>query len=148
MKSCLRSFAVLLLAALACPAALAERTRDLGGFVVHYAAMPTNALDAHVASAYSIERAAGIGMLNVAVAKKQPGDKTVPVTATITADVSDHMGNINMLSMREIRDGDAVYYVGEFQIRSREPLHFHITVSPDGSGPPYVLQFEKQFMLK
>ena len=140
--------ALLLVTTLASGNLLAERTRDLGRFVVHYTAMPTDALDAHVASTYDIETAAGAGMLNVAVAKKQPGGKTIPVTATITADVSDHLGNINMLSIREIHDGEAVYYIGEFQIRSREPLHFHITVSPDGAGPPYVLQFEKQFMLK
>jgi len=137
----------LLLATLASGDLLAERTRDLGGFVVHYTAMPTDALDAHVASAYAIERAADMGMLNVAVAKKQAGGKTIPVTAKITADVTDHLGNISMLSIREIHDGEAVYYIGEFQIRTREPLRFHITVSPDGAGPPYVLQFEKQFLL-
>jgi hypothetical protein len=139
---------LLLLAALASASALAERTRDLGRFVVHYTAMPTGALDERVASAYAIERAADMGTLNVAVAKKQPGGKTTPVTATITADVSDHLGNINMLSIREIHDGEAVYYIGEFQIRSRHPLQFQITVSPEGAGPPYVLKFEKQFMLK
>ena len=138
----------MLLAALAGTSALAERTRDLGRFVVHYTAMPTGALDERVADTYAIERAADMGMLNVAVAKKQPGGKTIPVTATITADVSDHLGNINMLSIREIQDDEAVYYIGEFRIHSRHPLHFTITVSPEGAGPPYVLTFEKQFMLK
>ncbi len=83
----------------------------------------------------------------MAVARKQSGGKTVPVEASVTADVSDHHGNINMLAMREIRDGGAVYYIGEFQIRSRQPLQFHITVSPEGAGPPYVLQFEEQFIV-
>ena len=137
----------LLLATLTSGALRAERTRDLGRFVVHYTAMPTDALDAQVARVYSIERAPNIGMLNVAVAKKQPGGKTMPVTATITADVSDHLGNIKMLAIREIDDGEAVYYIGEFQIRTRQPLHFQITVSPEGAGPPYVLQFEKQFLI-
>lgn len=140
--------ALLLLAILASGNVSAEITRDLGRFVVHYTAMPTGALDARVARTYAIERADNMGMLNIALVKKQPGGKTIPVTAKITADVSDELGNINMLSIREIRDAEAVYYVGEFQIRSRQPLHFHITVSPDGAGPPYVLQFEKQFMLK
>lgn len=147
MKKCLRYAPGLLLALLAGGELLAERTRDLGGFVVHYAAMQTDALDAGVARAYAIERSPNMGMLNVAVAKKRSGNGTVPVKASITADVSDHQGNINMLPMREIRDGDAVYYIGEFQIRSRQPLHFHITVSPEGTGPPYVLRFEKQFLL-
>ncbi len=138
---------MLLLASLASGQLLAERTRDMGRFVVHYAAMQTDALAASVARAYSIERSRNVGMLSVAVAKKQSGGKTVPVEANVTADVSDHQGNINMLAMREIRDGAAVYYIGEFQIRSRQPLHFHITVSPDGAGPPYALQFEKQFLL-
>ncbi len=127
--------------------AQAERTRDLGAFVVHYTAMPTDALNARVAKAHAIERAADLGMLNIAVVKKQSGDTVIPVTAAITADVTDHLGNINMLSIREIRDGQAVYYIGEFQIRSREPLQFQITVSPEGTGPPYMLQFEKEFIL-
>ena len=141
-------FTLLLLAALASTGAVAERTRDLGRFVVHYTAIPSGALDERVASTYTIERSANMGMLNVAVAKKRPGGKTVPVKATITADVRDHLGNINMLSIREIHDRGAVYYIGEFRIRSRHPLHFQITVSPEGAGPPYVLTFEKQFMLK
>lgn len=148
MTSYCRLPLLLLAVLLASPATLAERTRDLGKFVVHYAAIPTSALAAGVARDHAIERAPDMGMLNVAVARKQAGGRTVPVRATVTADVSDHLGNINMLSMREIRDGEAVYYVGEFHIRSREPLRFQITVSPEGAGPPYVLSFEKQFMIR
>ncbi|MDH3716399.1 MAG: DUF4426 domain-containing protein, partial [Gammaproteobacteria bacterium] len=59
-------FTLLLLAALASTGAVAERTRDLGRFVVHYTAIPSGALDERVASTYTIERSANMGMLNVA----------------------------------------------------------------------------------
>ena len=138
---------VLLLACLSVGSAHAERSHELGNFIVHYNAMPTDALDISVARTYAIHRARNVGILNVAVARKQPGGKTSPVTAMVSAHVTDHRGHISEVHMREIRDGEAIYYVGEFEIRSHRPLRFRLDVSPENATPPYMLTFEKQFMV-
>ncbi len=138
-----------LLLALSWPlAAKAERSHDLGNYILHYNAMPTPALNATVAAVYDIRRAPDLGILNVAVARKRSGGAALPVAAMVSALVTRTDGRVAALAMREIRDGAAVYYIGEFEIRTREPLRFRLSVSPERATPPYHLEFEKQFMVE
>ncbi len=47
--------------------------------------------------------------------------------------------------MRQIDEGDAIYYIGEVAIANRETLVFDISVTPDGSNQANDVRFKRQF---
>jgi hypothetical protein len=141
---CLLSSVALLLVA---GFANAESSRDVGQFVIHYNALPTEMLDADVARAYSIQRSKFRGMLNIAVLKKSAGGPGKPVSAMVSAHATNLSGQITELKMREIREQDAIYYIGEFRVADEETLNFTVKVSPEQSSPPHTITFRKQFFV-
>ena len=142
----LHSLLILCAIAAAAPTlVVAQHSHDMGRYIVHYSAMPSDALDPTVTAKLGISPAPDRGVLNVAIAAKNNGSVS-PVTAAVTADVIDPYGNISMLPMREIEDGEVVYYVAEFAIRSNKILEFQLTIRPQGAGLPYSMSFQKQFM--
>jgi hypothetical protein len=47
--------------------------------------------------------------------------------------------------MRELREGDAIYYIGELTVSNQEMLTFSINVRPEGVDAPYQIRFRQQF---
>ena len=47
----------------------------------------------------------------------------------------------------EIRDGEAIYYIGDFRITNQETLNFDIEVTPEGESAPYKAQLSQQFYI-
>jgi hypothetical protein len=47
--------------------------------------------------------------------------------------------------MREIKEQDAVYYVGEFPVQNEEKVNFVIEATPEGTAEPFVINMEQQF---
>lgn len=131
MRPALR-IALLFLLALCLPAAAnVQRSGDLR---VHYNAVPTATLAPEVARQYGITRSANRVLLNVAVRRGEPGaDAAVP--ARVEASVINLAGQRLDLRMREVRDGDAVYYLGEARVSGQDTLRFEITVTVEGQAP-------------
>ena len=48
--------------------------------------------------------------------------------------------------MREIRDGDAIYYLGEFSVSGSDTLRFAVQVTPQGASAPLKLDFSKDYV--
>src|SRR3546814_856609 len=94
-----------------------------GNLTVHYNALATTSLSPEVAHQYGITRSASRALLNVAVREGVPGeDKAVP--AIVTAAATNLNGQRQELNMREVREGEAVYYLGETRIADKETLTF------------------------
>ena len=144
IKPLRRVFAFLSLALVA-GLAQAETYRDIGDYVIHYNALPTDVLAPNIARSYDITRSKSRGMLNVAVLKKMAGTPGMPVTASVTAYSTNLNSQIREFDMREIREQNAIYYIGEFGISNQETLTFTITVSPEKTRPPQTLSFTRQF---
>jgi hypothetical protein len=48
--------------------------------------------------------------------------------------------------LREIREGEAIYYVGDVSISGEEGLVFSIEAQPTGAtGAPLAVRFQRQF---
>ncbi len=123
----------LFFSALAINTVRAEQSVEFDDFVVHYNAINTNFLDAAVAKMYGIKRSKNRAMLTVSVLKKHIGLSSLPIQANVTATAVNPSNQIKTMSMREITDGGAIYYIGEFPISDNELLNFTIGVTPDGS---------------
>jgi len=123
----------------------AEQSQEIGDYVVHYNAMNTDTLSAEIARQYNIGRSKNRGMVSLTILKKQPGVAGKPVTAKVTAKSTDLTGKQQVLSMREVKDADAIYYLSEFTITHKEILNFEVLVSPENSAQTHEIKFKQEF---
>ena len=127
------------------PAILAQNSTTAGGYTVHYNALPTATLTPEVAKTYGIQRSKFRGMLNVSVIKEKEGTTGSSVTASIDVKTVVLTGQATPLAMRELKEQDAVYYIGEFPVRNEEKVNFVIEVTPEGTSETIVVKTEQQF---
>jgi hypothetical protein len=144
MKTLIKFVLPLLL--LAAGPALAERSQAFGDVTVHYNAITTDTLTPDVARAYDITRSKYRGLLTVSVLKPNKLGMAQPVPAKIqayTVNLSEQLRNI---SMREIREGTAIYYIGEFSVAPQEVLRFTVDVTAEGQKGVNKLEFQQTLL--
>ena len=115
---------------------------DIGDHVVHFSAQSTDQLPPEVARAYNIVRSKNRAMLNVSVLEEATNN---PVAAAVTVKTVNLTGQLKSVTMREINEQDAIYYIGEVPVANRETLIFDISVIPDGSAESSDVRFKRQF---
>ena len=118
---------------------------EFGEYVVHYNAQSTEMLPPEVARAYGIQRSENRAMLNVSVLRKETGTIGQPVAAKVTVDASNLTGQLKNVDIRQIEEGQAIYYIGEVGVANRETLIFDIRVQPEGEPAPFKIRFRQQF---
>lgn len=128
-------------------AARAENATHIPGFTIHHNAITTDMLDPMVAKTYDIQRSKARGMLNVSVIKDVPGTTGKPVRAEVRARAENFRGQTIQIPMREIREQDAIYYIGEFRIHNQERLNFTIEVRPEGYDHFEKIVMKQQFFV-
>lgn len=122
-----------------------ENFQDFGAYVVHFNAQATSMLPPEVARAYGIRRSSNRAMLNVTVIRKVPGSTGRPTQAVVGVDASNLTGQLKDVEVREVREGEAIYYIGELPVANRETLIFDISVRPEGSTDSFRVRFRQQF---
>ena len=115
---------------------------DIGDHVVHFSAQTTDQLPPDVARAYNIVRSPNRAMLNVSVLR---ADDNTPVEASVAVKTVNPTGQLKNVTMRQINEQDAIYYIGETAVANRETLIFDITVMPDGAETSSEVRFKRQF---
>jgi len=123
----------------------AENSKDFGQYVVHYNALATDMLPAEVARKYAIRRSQNSGMINVTVLKKVLGSPGQPVHALAEVSAQNLAGQSRSIEMREIREGNAIYYIGVFRVAHEETLKFDLKVRPQGTPDTFPVQFSQDF---
>jgi hypothetical protein len=116
-----------------------------GGLTVHYSALPTLELQPEVARAYAITRSAARGLVNVAVRRAKPGGGDEAVAAAVTGSATNLAGQRQELAFREVREGDAIYYLSEPRTTADETLAFELEVLPTGATAPVRVRFRQEF---
>jgi hypothetical protein len=143
MKHFIRSillFTILLFGA----AAHGESSKPVGEYIVHFNALPTEALPPQVAKAYHIIRSKNRGLLNISVVKK--GGDIQGVEADIEVTASNLSGQLRPIKLRKIEEQNALYYIGEFRVSNEETLSFKIRVkTPDGARE--TIELTQQFFV-
>ncbi|HTO17826.1 MAG TPA: DUF4426 domain-containing protein [Pseudomonas sp.] len=118
--------------------ALAEQKYSFDELDVHYSAFNSSFLQPEIAAAVGLTRAGNQGVLNISVLKDGK-----PITATVSGQVRNLLGQISNLSFRQVREGEAVYYLAQFPI-GKETLSFTINVQSAG-GPRNSFTFNQEF---
>jgi len=125
--------------------ASAENSQDFGDYVVHFNALNTNYLPPSVTREYGLKRSKNRGMINVAVLRKIMGTTGKPVEAVISASATNLTGQKRTIPLREIREGTAIYYIGDFPISHEETLRFILNVKPADNSEAHEVKFSHQF---
>ena len=126
-------------------ALLAENSTRIPGYTIHHNALTTDSLPPQVANAYDIRRSKNRAMLNVSVIKDVPGTTGQPVGAAVKVVAKNLMGQGRDIPMREIREGEAVYYIGDFLVSNREQLRFELEVTPEGERVAHTASLTQEF---
>lgn len=137
---------VLPLLLLAGSPALAERSQSFGDVVVHYNAITTDTLTPEVARAYAITRSKYRGLLTVSVLKPDKLGMSQPVAAGVKAYAVNLSEQLRNIPMREIREGTAIYYIGEFSVAPQEVLRFTVDVTAEGQKEANKLEFQQSLL--
>ena len=115
---------------------------DIGDHVVHFNALSTDQLPPDIASAYGIKRSKNNAMLNVSVIRKSDN---AAVPAKVDVKTKNLTGQLKNITMRQIDEQDAIYYIGDTTIANRETLVFDISVIPEGSTRASEVRFKREF---
>ena len=120
-------------------------SKDFGDYIVHFNAISTDQLTPEVAKTYNIVRSKNRALLNVSIVKKVPGTTGQPVPGSVAALVANDTGQVKDSNIREIREGDAVYYVADFAVSNSETLIFTVDVTPVNETSRFSVRFTRTF---
>ncbi len=123
--------------------AQAQQFESFGKYEVHYSTLYTNQLSPEIARAFGIQRAGTQAMLNITVLDS---DTDEAVEADINGSAINLTGQLRELNLRELREQEAIYYIGQFRIHDEETLRFELNVKPTAhDGQPFMVEFRQQF---
>lgn len=120
-------------------------SKDFGDYVVHFNAISTDQLSSEIARTYNIVRSKKRAMLNVSIVKKEVGSIGRSVPGSVSATAVNLTGQLKNLSLRQIQEGDAVYYIGDIAVANGETLIFNVDVTPMNETSRFSVRFSRQF---
>lgn len=135
----MRIISLLLLLAASLGSAVAEQSQQLGPWTVHYNAFNSTFLSPQIARQYDIQRSRLNAVLNVAVQDAQGKAQAV----ALSGEARDLLGHVRTLSFREVREGEAIYYLAQLPIRQEDTFRFEIALK--APGQQQLLKFQQTF---
>jgi hypothetical protein len=122
----------------------AEKAEKFGNVEVHYNALLTSDLLPDVARAYKIDRSKTRGLVTISVLRKNAMGVGIPIAAKLSVYEVNLNSQLSNVDMREIKEGPAIYYLGEFRVTPPDTLKFNVTVEAPGE-PKREVNFNQQF---
>jgi hypothetical protein len=125
-----------------------EGSKDFGEYVLYFNALNTDTLTPEIAREYSIVRSKSRALLNVSIHHKLADGRTEAVTGAVTASAINLNGQLKTMTLREIREETAIYYIGELAITDGEVLIYTIDATPSNDPSRFTVRFKKQFFVE
>jgi hypothetical protein len=125
--------------------ALAENATQVDGYTIHHNALTTDNLTPGVAQAYNIQRSKNRGMLTISVLKNQANATGIPVKAVIKAQATNLNNQLRDITLHEVNEGGAIYYIADFRVSNEETLTFELEVTPEGADKTYTAKLTQEF---
>jgi hypothetical protein len=121
--------AILLGVVLTVSSAQADEIAKVGDLELHCVAVPTTELTPEAAKAYNVEPNPGRGLLTITLMKRlRPGEaKSVP--GQVYAGAINQRNFLSSIPIREVRDGNEVYYLGEYRVNAPDTMRFLINAN-------------------
>ncbi|MFH1494792.1 MAG: DUF4426 domain-containing protein [Pseudomonadota bacterium] len=116
-----------------------------GDVDINYNVVTTDTLSPKVARAYGIARSKNRLLLTVVVTRMDEGNIPRPVSAEVTAHTVNMIQQERPIKMRNITEGEAIYYIGDFGFTSPGFMRFTLNVAESGVAKPYKIEFQRNF---
>ncbi|MEL7293126.1 MAG: DUF4426 domain-containing protein [Pseudomonadota bacterium] len=142
----MKRWTTLLLTALFTMPTWAGQFKTIKDVEVHYSAFNSTFLTAKVARSYQLKRNGYSAILNISVLDNSQAGKPA-ITATLTGSARNLIGQTRELEFRQVKEGDAIYYLAEFPISDEEQLTFNIDVNAGIKGTG-ALKFSQKFYVE
>jgi len=120
-------------------------SRDFGEYVLYFNAIRTDALTPEIAKMNNIARSANRALVNISMVKKAESTPGTPVPGKVTVQAVNLNGQFKDLTVREVREGDAIYYIGDVSVANDETLVFTVDATPVETTSRLSLRFQRQF---
>jgi hypothetical protein len=120
-------------------------SKNFGDYVLYFNAISTDQLQPEVARKYNIARSKNRAMLNVSIVKTSDNGLGSSVPATVNVSAANLTGQIKNLTLRQIQEGDAIYYIGDVAVANSETLIFDINAIPANETTAFNVRFSRQF---
>jgi len=130
--------------------ALSEQKKIFDGpngseYEVHYIAFNSTFLQPDIARQYELVRSRAMGVVNISIIRiAQDGTRT-PVGAVVEVRATNDIQQPRHLSVQQVVEQPAIYYLAQVQFREGEMLTFDVTVYPEGQTKPLKLRFTQSF---
>lgn len=138
---------ILLSTLLASPFARAQQSERFGPYELHYSVVNSTFIAPAVAAEYGITRGSRRAFVNLALREHLPDGSTVARAMDIDGrswDLTEQNVNFDFI---EVREGPALYYIGEFKFINREWRYFEFAFTPEGSEERYTYKFKRQLYI-
>lgn len=130
---------------ISCPSAAYAEIQKFGDAEVNYNLVTTDTLSPQVAKAYGITRSKNRLLLTVVVTRPDAEGLPRSVSADVTANSVNMLQQQRPVPMRRIREGDAIYAIGDFSFTAPGFMRFTINVAEAGAASPYKIEFQRNF---
>ncbi len=135
-------FAMLSLACLALFSAQSHAgSKDFGQHQVHWSVFPSTMLAPEVARENNLNRSKSIGIVNISIMQEAENGGLEPVSGQVEGKALNDVQQAKFLAFRRIQEGDAVYFIAEYQYSSAELMTFQITARPTGAKQDLPIRF-------
>lgn len=116
-------------------------SKDFGEFQVHWSVFPSTFLAPEVARENNLNRSKSIGIVNISIMRETENGGLEPVSGQVEGKVLNDVQQVKFLGFRRIQEGNAVYFIAEYQYGNAELMTFQITARPTGSRQDLPIRF-------
>jgi hypothetical protein len=120
----------------------AQQSEMFGPYELHYSVVNTTFLEPEVAAKYGITRGEKRAILNLSV-REVMADGSEPRAMMLKGRTWDLIQN-QFLEFKEIREGPAIYYIGEVKFINEEWRFFEVHFRPEGAQQTYTFKLKHQ----
>lgn len=112
--------------------------KSFGDLEVHYIVFNSTFLQPDIAAANGLVRGPKTAVVNISMIKDGQGQ-----AGSVSGEFRNLLSQRQELKFNEVREGEAVYYLAQFNFDSREVLNFDLRVRAN-DGPEHELKFTQE----
>ncbi|AKE53065.1 DUF4426 domain-containing protein [Kangiella geojedonensis] len=150
MKYLLKAKSLLLAVSLGVIALVSSPQSDAGekrvdDYIIHYNAFNSSFIQPETAVQYKVQRSKYTGLLNVSVHKVVEQGKDKALKVAMRGRATNNLSQLQELGFKEVIEGDAVYYLADFQFRDEENMDLQFTINIPGYERPVSINLSQKF---
>jgi len=107
-------------------------SKNFGEYTVQWSVFPSTFLTPEVAKENGLNRSRSIGVVNIAIMTEGDDGGMTTVSGQVEGKVLNDIQQTRFLAFRRFQEGDAVYFIAEYQYANAELMTFQITARPTG----------------